>query len=408
MSEVQGEGAAPLHGRRIGVGITGGIAAYKACDFIRSLRRAGATVRVALTRGALQFVTPTTLQSLSGHPVLSDPWTPQGETSFGHLEFARWADIVVVAPATANFLARYRAGFADDALTAALLAFRGTVLLAPAMNTAMWDAPATQDNVRVLRARCTIVGPEAGALADGDVGMGRLAGLEELLQATADAFGPRLLAGKLVLVTAGPTREFLDPARMLTNPSTGRMGIELAAAASELGAKVTLVIGPTHLPLPPAVNTVHVVTATEMDAAVRANEDGLDYFVAAAAVADYRPTVASSKKATKTDSNLSIVLERTPDILAGITARAAKHLRRPVFIGFAAETHEVTAHARDKLDRKGLDFIVANRIGVPGEGFAAETNTIELLGRDGTTVCMNGTKADLARRLWRAWLRPAV
>jgi phosphopantothenoylcysteine decarboxylase/phosphopantothenate--cysteine ligase len=360
--------------------VGGGIAAYKACDLARLVVKGGGTVRVSMTPAATRFVQPLTFQALSGAPVLVDLLDPASEIAYGHLALARMADLVVVAPATADLLARIRAGMADDAVTTTVLAATCPVLLAPAMNTRMWRNVATQENVAALLARgMHVVGPAAGALADGDVGEGRLAEPDEIAVAASRLLGNLDLAGRAVLVTAGPTREPIDPVRFISNPSSGKMGYAVARVAAQRGADVTLVSGPTLLPDPPGVKVVRVETAEQMARAVEVASAGMDLFVGAAAVSDYRPTATSPRKIKKGDGDETLVLSRTPDILAGLGARFAAAKDGPVLVGFAAETEEVIARAREKLKGKRCDLVVANRVGGPGAGFGSDTNRVALV-----------------------------
>jgi phosphopantothenoylcysteine decarboxylase/phosphopantothenate--cysteine ligase len=360
--------------------VGGGIAAYKACDLARLVVKGGGTVRVSMTPAATRFVQPLTFQALSGAPVLVDLLDPASEIAYGHLALARMADLVVVAPATADLLARIRAGMADDAVTTTVLAATCPVLLAPAMNTRMWRNVATQENVAALRARgMHVVGPAAGALADGDVGEGRLAEPDEIAVAASRLLGNLDLAGRAVLVTAGPTREPIDPVRFISNPSSGKMGYAVARVAAQRGADVTLVSGPTLLPDPPGVKVVRVETAEQMARAVDVASAGMDLFVGAAAVSDYRPTATSPRKIKKGDGDETLVLSRTPDLLAGLGARFAAAKDGPVLVGFAAETEEVIARAREKLKGKRCDLVVANRVGGPGAGFGSDTNRVALV-----------------------------
>jgi len=391
-----------LMGRRVAVGVGGGIAAYKACDLVRELRRQGATVRVAMTRAAAEFITELTLQSLSGHAVLTDYFDAKQEERFGHLHLSRWADVFVVAPATADLIARIRAGMANDPVTTSLLAFRGPVLLAPAMNTAMWENQLTQENVRALLAqpRFRVVGPGVGPLADGDVGAGRLADLKELIEAAEalQAVGP--LAGKKVLVTAGPTREPMDPVRFVSNPSTGKMGLAVAEEARARGADVTVVLGPVAERGAHGFEVVDVGTAEEMQRAVLQRVEAADYFVATAAVSDWKPATVAAQKVKKSEGPETLTLVRTPDVLG--TASAHVHLKsqRPVLVGFAAETHDVAQYAKQKLAAKNLDFIVANDVSRKDAGFGTDTNTVTVFGADGSSADVTGTKREVAARLW--------
>ncbi len=391
-----------LQGKRIAVGVGGGIAAYKAGDFVRELRRQGAVVRVAMTKAAQAFISPLTLQSLSGESVMVELFDPAQEERFGHLHLARWADAFVVLPATADLLARIATGQGNDAVTTSLLAFRGPVLLAPAMNTAMWDHPAVQRNVATLRAtpRTHLVGPGVGPLADGDVGAGRLSELPELISATRALFTGGTLQGKRVLITAGPTREALDPVRFLSNPSTGKMGLAVAEAAHARGAQVTVVLGPVGEVGSLPYEVVRVTTADELLAAVLPRVGEADFFVASAAVSDWKPAQVSSRKTKKGEGPESLQLVRTPDVLLTASAQVHAAARRPVLVGFAAETHDVLAYARGKLEKKRLDFIVANDVSADGAGFAGDTNVVTVLGADGSERQVRGTKREVANRLW--------
>ncbi len=390
-----------LQGRRVAVGVGGGIAAYKACDLVRELGRAGAQVRVAMTEAAQQFVTPLTFQALSGAGVLTNYFDPAQEEGFGHLDFARWAELYIVAPATADLIARIRAGMAGDAVTTSLLAFRGPVLLAPAMNVAMWDNRLTQENLAALLAerRFAAVGPGAGMLACGDVGAGRLAEVRYIVAAAAQRFDAGPLSGKRVLISAGPTREHLDPVRFLSNPSTGKMGLALAQAARELGAKVTVVLGPVGAVDRTGLEVVDVVSAEDMAREVLSRVETADVFIASAAVSDWRPDKAAPQKVKKGEAPEQLQLVRTPDVLAEASRRVAGRERRPLLVGFAAETERVLEHAREKLERKGLDLIVANDVSAPGAGFGVDTNTVTVLARDGREQTLSGTKLEVARAI---------
>ncbi|MFY0522008.1 bifunctional phosphopantothenoylcysteine decarboxylase/phosphopantothenate--cysteine ligase CoaBC [Archangium gephyra] len=393
--------ALALQGRRVIVGVGGGIAAYKACELVRELGRAGAQVRVAMTEAAKQFVTPLTFQALSGHPVLTDYFDPAQEGNFGHLDLARWAELYVVAPVTADLLARIRAGMGNDAVTTSLLAFRGPVLLAPAMNVAMWDNERTQENVAALRAepRFQFVGPGAGLLACGDVGAGRLAEVGDIVAAAARLFAPGPLAGRHVLITAGPTREYLDPVRFISNPSTGKMGLALAEAARAMGAKVTVVLGPVGAVERSGYEVVDVVTAEDMAREVLARVEGVDCFIASAAVSDWKPETRAAQKVKKSEGPETLTLVRTPDVLAEASRRVSGGEKRPVLVGFAAETQRVVEYAREKLERKGLDAIVANDVTAPGAGFGVDTNRVTVLTRDGQQRDFSGTKREVARSI---------
>jgi len=393
-----------LQGRRIGLGVGGGIAAYKAAELVRALQRSGAQVRVGMTPAATGFVGPLTFQALSGHAVLTDVLDASQEAAFGHIEFARWAELFVVAPATADLLARIVAGMANDALAATLLAYRGTVLLAPAMNTAMWEHPATQRNLAVLAkdARYRFVGPGAGLLACGEVGSGRLSEPEQIADAAAELLGEGPLAGTRVLVTAGPTREFLDPVRFISNPSTGKMGLAVARAARARGARVTVVLGPVSGIDRTGLEVVDVVSAEDMRDAVLARLEHADVLVATAAVVDWRPAHRTEQKRKKDGPGADAPLEllRTPDVLALAAERVRGLARRPLLVGFAAETENVVENATAKLLRKGLDLIVANDVTREGAGFGSDTNSVVIVDRAGGRLELSGTKDAVAAGLW--------
>ena len=382
--------------RRILLIVTGGIAAYKSAELVRELRRNGFAVRVAMTAGAQRFVAPLTFQALSGERVHTDLLDPDAEAAMGHIELARWAETVVVAPASAGFLARLAHGLADDLPTTLCLATEAPILAAPAMNAVMWAAPATQDNVAVLLQRgVRMVGPEAGEQACGETGMGRMAEPSRIFAALTgepEPGGP--LAGRHVVVTAGPTREPLDPVRYLTNRSSGKMGFAVAAAAREAGARVTLVAGPVNLPTPAGVERVDVEQAEEMHREVSSRLDGMDIFIGAAAVADYRPRHTETQKIKRDAEQTALDLVPAPDILRSVAA----HEPRPFVVGFAAETERVAEYARAKLEAKGLDLIAANRVG-PGVGFDADDNRLEVLWPGGGVALTQQPKESLAREL---------
>ncbi len=391
-----------LKEQRIAVGVGGGIAAYKACELVRELAKAGAHVRVAMTQAAEKFVTPLSLQSLSQGPVLTDLFDVHQEALYGHLELARWADLYLIAPATADLIARIRMGLANDAVTTSLLAFKGRVLLAPAMNVAMWENPITQENLSgLLRdSRFRTVGPNVGPLADGEWGAGRLAEVPEILGALAALAGTGNLTGARVLVTAGPTREYLDPVRFLSNPSSGKMGLALAQVARSRGANVTLVLGPVELAEVGGLEIIRVTSAEEMAKEVLARIEEVDYFVAAAAVGDYRPRAVAAQKLKKSDSESTLVLVPTTDILAEASKRLGRRRHRALRVGFAAETENLEANAKAKLIRKDLDAIVANDVSRAGIGFAADENRVTVLTRRGERQEISGSKRDVASRLW--------
>ena len=386
-----------LPNRRIVLGVAGGIAAYKAADLVRRLRDRGFEVRVVMTTAAREFIAPLTFQALSSNPVHCELLDEQAEAGMGHIELARWADLVLIAPATANVFARLAHGFADDLLTTLCLATTAPLVLAPAMNQQMWHAGATRANVLTLLERgVAMLGPGEGDQACGETGPGRMLEPEEIAARIAARFGGGALAGVDVLVTAGPTREALDPVRFLANHSTGKMGYAVAVAAAAEGAHVSLVSGPTTLQAPPGIDRIEVTSAEEMYTEVMARAARCDIFIAAAAVADYRPARCAEQKIKKRDGPAVLDLVRTPDIVAGVAAMDD----RPFTVGFAAETESVQAHARDKLERKGLDMIAANRVGVPDRGFASERNALSVLWRDGGSTDLGlAPKAELARSL---------
>ena len=386
-----------LPNRRIVLGVAGGIAAYKAADLVRRLRDRNFEVRVVMTAAAREFVAPLTFQALSSNPVHCDLLDEQAEAGMGHIELARWADLVLIAPATANVLARLAHGFADDLLTTLCLATTAPVVVAPAMNQQMWQAGATRTNVLALLERgVAMLGPGEGDQACGEVGPGRMLEPDEIAARIAARFRGGALEGVEVLVTAGPTREALDPVRYLTNHSTGKMGYAVAVAAAEAGARVSLVSGPTALPAPPGVERIDVTSAEEMYSQVMARAARCDIFIAAAAVGDYRPARCAEQKIKKEDGPATLDLVRTPDIAAGVAAMDGG----PFTVGFAAETESVQAHAQDKLERKGLDMIAANRVGLPDRGFASDRNALSVLWRDGGSRELGlAPKAELARSL---------
>lgn len=343
--------------KRILLGITGGIAAYKSAELTRLFVRAGADVRVAMTPAATEFITPLTLQALSGNKVHTQLLDADAEAGMGHIELARWADLVLVAPATADFIARTVHGQANDILSTLVLASVAPIALAPAMNQAMWSDKSTQDNLKLLGDRgFTILGPDSGEQACGDVGLGRMMEPEQLLQQCSELFQQGLLAGKSVTITGGPTREAIDPVRYISNHSSGKMAYALAAQAAAEGAKVTLISGPTDLPTPDRVTRVDVESAAEMFEAVLQNTPHADVFIGVAAVADYRPASVATDKIKKDAEKLQLELVRNPDIISEV----AKLKKRPFMVGFAAETSNVIANGAEKLKRKKLDLLFAN------------------------------------------------
>lgn len=348
---------ASLANKRILLGMTGGIAAYKCAELTRLLSKAGADVRVVMTPAATEFITPLTMQALSGHRVHLDLLDVDAEAGMGHIELARWPDLIIVAPASADFIARMVGGQAGDLLTTLLLASRAPVLLAPAMNQAMWLNPATQQNLQQLRDRgCEIAGPAEGSQACGDTGPGRMLEPADIATHAAALFAPGLLSGLHLTITAGPTREAIDPVRFISNHSSGKMGYALAEEAINAGARVTLITGPVKLSVPERATCVQVTTAQEMlDASISAADD-TDVFIGVAAVADYRPSDTSDHKIKKTADSLTITLVRNPDIIGTLAARPD----RPLMVGFAAETQHIEQFGREKLQRKKLDLLFAN------------------------------------------------
>ena len=389
-----------LLNKQVVLGISGGIAAYKCADLVRRLKDAGAQVRVVMTRAAHEFITPLTLQALSGNPVHGDLLDPAAEAAMGHIELARWADLVLIAPATADLMARLANGRGDDLLTTLVLATDAQVALAPAMNQAMWRDPATQANLQTLLQReIKVFGPAAGEQACGDVGPGRMLEPTDLAIRCADCFELGLLSGRHLLINAGPTREAIDPVRYISNHSSGKMGFALAEAAAEAGAQVTLVAGPVNLPTPARVQRIDVTSAVEMLAACEGALPA-DAFIASAAVADYRPVSSAPGKLKKDPGNedgMILELVRNPDILATL----ASHDRRPQYcVGFAAETDDVLGYASDKLTRKKLDLIIANDVSQPGIGFNSDDNAVTLIDRSLTPQELpRASKQKLARQI---------
>lgn len=384
-----------LTDKRILLGITGGIAAYKSAELVRRLRDHGAEIRVVMTPAATEFITPLTLQALSGNPVHTDLLDHAAEAAMGHIELARWADAVVIAPATANFIARLSNGLADDLLSTLCLATAAPLLIAPAMNRQMWQNPATQGNIARLQARgVTLLGPASGAQACGEMGPGRLLEPDDLVQAIISAGRTNQLAGISVLVSAGPTREFIDPVRYISNRSSGRMGYAVAKAAEEAGAAVTLVSGPVSLTPPARVRVIDITSSGQMHSEILAAAATCDIFISSAAVADYRTREAAPNKMKKKDSDPVLRLEKTPDILAEVAALP----NAPFTVGFAAETENLHDNAKQKLKSKNLDMIAANRVG-DGLGFDVEENALEVFWPGGTQSLGTAPKENLARQL---------
>ncbi|WP_299593997.1 bifunctional phosphopantothenoylcysteine decarboxylase/phosphopantothenate--cysteine ligase CoaBC [uncultured Microbulbifer sp.] len=389
-----------LADKRILLGVTGGIAAYKSADLVRRLQDRGATVRVVMTAGAREFVKPLTFQALSGNPVHTDLLDPAAEAAMGHIELAKWADVILIAPASASVMARLAAGMADDLLSTLCLASEAPLVLAPAMNQAMWRHPATQANAQTLQSRgATLLGPDAGSQACGDVGPGRMLEPLDIVDGLINTIAPeQVLKGKKVAITAGPTREALDPVRYLSNHSSGKMGFAIAAAAARAGAEVTLIAGPVRLETPAGVNRVDVVSTEDMHKAAEDAADDSDLFIAAAAVVDFRPAVVANQKIKKEDGSDSDVLQlvKNPDIVAAIAGRTSK---RPFVVGFAAETEKVAEHARGKLARKNLDMIIANDVSNPEGGFNSDRNQVILIDDNGEQLLPAALKTELATQL---------
>lgn len=383
--------------RKILLGVTGGIAAYKSPDLVRRLIEHGAEVQVVMSRGAQQFVTPLTFQAVSGKPVRDDLWDEAGEAAMGHIELARWADEIVIAPATADFLAKLTHGFAEDLLTTLCLATTAPITVAPAMNRQMWANPATQANVRLLKERgVRVLGPASGEQACGEVGVGRML---EPTQIAGEIFttrgGAGVLQGLKVVVTAGPTREKIDPVRFISNRSSGKMGYAVAEAAREAGATVVLVSGPVQIATPRGVERIDVESAEQMLSAVQNNIAGADIFIAAAAVSDYRCRDIACEKIKKTSDTLNLALARAPDVLATVSRSAG---RPPFLVGFAAETEHVERNALTKLTNKNLDMIAANKVG-DGLAFDKDDNALTVYWQDGKQELSLTSKAALARQL---------
>lgn len=397
--------------RTIVLGVGGGIAAYRVCELARLFMKRGASVRVAMTRNAQQFVTPITFQALTGNPVLTDLFDLHQKAVFGHLETGKRADLFVVAPATANLIARIRMGLGDDAVTTSILSSSCPILVAPAMNVQMWQNAQVQENVAALQGnpRYTFVGPGVGTLAEGIVGEGRLAEPQEIFDAAEALLISRDLIGKKIVITAGPTREYRDPVRFLSNPSTGRMGFALAHAARLRGAEAVLISGPTELATPTHVQRIDVTSAEDMLKAARGAAADASMFIAAAAVCDQKPIQRENSKVKKEDLETSMTLVRTPDVLREVRALFQDHPfpDRPLFVGFAAETGHVLDNARRKLAEKKLDLIAANDVTESGSGFASPTNRLTFIDCDGAVTHLESMSKleashhllDLARRL---------
>jgi len=381
---------------RILLGVTGGIAAYKSPDLVRRLIERGAEVQVVMTKAAERFVSPMSFQAVSGRPTRNDLWDSTAEAAMGHIELARWAQLVLIAPASADFIARLAGGRADDLLSTLCVATEAPIMLAPAMNRAMWANKATQANVELLISRgVRMLGPAAGNQACGEVGAGRMWEPVKLAESVLEP--PKnagLLAGLNVLITAGPTRERLDPVRYLTNRSSGKMGFAVAAAAREAGAHVTIVTGPVQLPTPAGITRINVESARDMYAAVHRHVAEADVFIAAAAVADFQPVTVAKQKIKKQGTPVSINLEPAPDIVKSVADMA----KRPFVVGFAAETNDIENNARSKLKRKKLDMIAANEVG-DGIAFDCEDNALTVIWPGGKMEVPRGPKVEVARAL---------
>jgi phosphopantothenoylcysteine decarboxylase/phosphopantothenate--cysteine ligase len=386
-----------LANKQILLGVTGGIAAYKSADLVRRLQDAGARVQVVMTPAAQEFITALTLQALSGNPVHTELLDPAAEAGMGHIQLARWADLVLIAPASADFMARLTQGMGNDLLTSICLATAAPIALAPAMNQGMWRNASTQANLDILIQRnIHIFGPADGGQACGDIGPGRMLEPLQLVAAAASLFISGSLAGKKVVITAGPTREALDPVRYLSNYSSGKMGYALAEAAAEAGAETILISGPTQLPVPDRVTRIDVITALDMYVASMREAEGCDLFIAAAAVADYRPEHIATQKMKKGESDtLTLTLVKNPDIVASVAARNPK----PFTIGFAAESENLLEYARSKLVRKNVDLVIANNISGSHIGFNSDDNAVTLVDEQSATEISQRSKHQLAREL---------
>jgi phosphopantothenoylcysteine decarboxylase/phosphopantothenate--cysteine ligase len=388
-----------LANKNVLLGVTGGIAAYKTPDLVRKLTALGANVRVVLTGSATEFVSPLSLQAVSGNPVHQHLLDPAAEAAMGHIELAKWADILLIAPATANVLAKLAIGMADDLLTTLYLATTASVFIAPAMNQQMWKAPATMDNVeRLARYGVSFIGPASGEQACGDLGAGRMmepVEIASIVSQTVNRHAVAELRGKHVLITAGPTREPLDPVRYISNHSSGKMGFAIAEAAVNAGAKVTLVAGPVSLQTPRGCERIDVTTADDMLDACEQFAQKADIFISTAAVADYKAVTVAENKIKKSDNELTLTFTKNPDILATISHKD----NRPFCVGFAAESQDVEQYARQKLTNKKLDMIAANDITADGLGFNSDNNALHVLWNGGDKKLPATSKSELAHQL---------
>lgn len=387
-----------LLGKQIVIGISGGIAAYKIPELTRRLRDKGAIVRVVMTQGAKAFITPLTLQAVSGHPVSDDLLDPAAEAAMGHIELAKWADLIILAPATADLIARLSAGMANDLLTTVCLASAAPIALVPAMNQQMYRAKATQENLIKLQQRqCMIWGPDAGSQACGDIGPGRMIDPLEIVRLANEFFTPKLdLQGIKLMITAGPTREALDPVRFISNHSSGKMGFAIAKAASQRGANVTLIAGPVNIETPEGVNRIDVMSGLEMYEQVHQTIAEQNIFIGCAAVADYRAKNIAENKIKKQGDEVSITLIKNPDIVASVGN--LKH-NRPYVVGFAAETQNVEEYARQKRQQKQLDLICANDVSLADNGFNSDNNALHLFDANGDTRLPHCNKNELSHYL---------
>ena len=386
----------PMLKKKILLGVTGGIAAYKSAELIRLIIKSGAEVRVVMTKAATEFVQPLTYQALSGHRVYTDIFDAEADSAMDHIELARWADLMIVAPASADFIAKMRNGYADNLLLTLCLASKQPVAIAPAMNQQMYANRATQDNIKLLASRAVLIwGPDDGEQACGDTGPGRMLEPTELFERVAEYLSPGKLDGKNVLITAGPTREPIDPVRYISNRSTGRMGYALAQAAHQAGAGVTLVSGPVNLDAPSGVERISVSSAIEMRDAVIERAAKVDIFIACAAVSDYRVEQVAAHKIKKTTQKIKLELIPNPDIVSEVTRLKNK----PFTLGFAAETEKLEAHAVEKLQRKNLDMIAANRVAAEQTGFESDTNELTVIWPDGQRLLTLNDKNEIAKQL---------
>lgn len=387
-----------LINKNILLGVTGGIAAYKSAEIVRGLKKAGSSVRVVMTQSAQEFITPLTLQALSGNPVSTDLLDAEAEAAMGHIELARWADAILIAPATANTIARLSSGRADDLLSSITLAFDGPIGLAPAMNQAMWKDVRTQSNIKNLENKdFSLYGPGSGEQACGDIGLGRMLEPSEIVELFASLFKAGSLSNKSVLITAGPTQEPIDPVRYVTNRSSGKMGYALAEAAVEAGAQVTLVSGPVNIKPPASCNLVSVETAQEMYDAVVHHVRGKDFYIGAAAVADYSPAKVEGSKIKKDGNNKSLILEmkENQDILKTVSDMED----RPYVVGFAAETEDLLKNARKKLEKKKIDLIIANDVSNKDIGFDSEENEVTLITSSEELLLDRDSKKKISKKI---------